>query len=611
MPPQVCPACNELCATDKNPVGRLPCMHPICQRCVDKPVNYKRVCLVEIEERLLCNTPYDRAEMLPPPAKLLALGKCTECKKRDAVNACKTCNKGFCDRDVELHTDLNANHDVVAIAGQSHVIKCGMHTNIHAINFCTNCSQFVCSICFDKASQHHSNHSFITVVEALARQHHMVMGLCDALVAKAKVCEQAQQAVRADIDRLIKHKDSSLLITDEFFRPLVEPLQSKLDELHARHRFLKDTVTQAIEADIKTLHDHADQLLVTRAHLELVRAAATSAAPRKDGNAHAELSRTQLVARLEALRKVEIVTEPAVLETTRIVFKPQPTMVELLKMPASMLGKVETARTHGLTAQDYLNINTKVREFTSTSPGYIVAPRYVVFDKQHQLFITDSNSQRIQVMTIEGHHSRSITMGAQPCGIALTPTGDLWVSHSGNNQVVLINASGSVKRSIATAATPYGVCSPSDGSVLIACSSGSGMFRFTAEGAQCWRSMGDGSLSGPCAVVAVEEDDVRVAICCDTNNNRLQVLQLDNGVFVRHIGAGQMSQPRGLAWDASARRLVVGESDKVSVWTIDGAGERVHMWGSGVVSTVNGVALSPLGRTVAVCSTGNASVVLF
>jgi len=130
---------------------------------------------------------------------------------------------------------------------------------------------------------------------------------------------------------------------------------------------------------------------------------------------------------------------------------------------------------------------------------------------------------------------------------------------------------------------------------------------YNSAGVQKWESTGSGLTStfGVCHV-----PDINAVAVCECNNKQVQLLSLADGRHVHTIGAGQMSNyPRSIAYDVTAKILVVGEEDKVSAWTLEGL--LVHQWGKGTVRTAYGVAIDPSDNTIYVSDYGNHRILVF
>ena len=182
----------------------------------------------------------------------------------------------------------------------------------------------------------------------------------------------------------------------------------------------------------------------------------------------------------------------------------------------------------------------------------------------------------VQVFDQQGQFVRYLAtnLGSVVTGLAMTPSGDVWVALRNLCTIQLLNGkSGELIRSF-SCEEPFGIALLPDGSLTVACWTYNNVVVFNADGGERWSSTGDG-FDGVSGLVAVDND----LFVCDGDNDRIQVLSIVDGHFVRQMGgAGQMSGPCGIAFDSITRLLLVAEFDNVSVWSLDG--QRLHRWGS-------------------------------
>ena len=135
--------------------------------------------------------------------------------------------------------------------------------------------------------------------------------------------------------------------------------------------------------------------------------------------------------------------------------------------------------------------------------------------------------------------------------------------------------------------------------------------RLNPDGSQHWSSAGNGSFCDYVCGVAVGDDEVFV---CDCSNDRLQVLSVSDGLFIRTIGDGKTMKPQRVAFDPIARVLLVGENGKILVWSLDGT--SVHSWGSegrryGHFNKVWNLVISPVDDSVWVADCLNCRIQVF
>jgi WD40 repeat protein len=163
-------------------------------------------------------------------------------------------------------------------------------------------------------------------------------------------------------------------------------------------------------------------------------------------------------------------------------------------------------------------------------------------------------------------------------GLAITSSGDVWVALLYSNRIQLRDGtSGALIRSI-ECSTPWGLLHLlRGGSLAVGCYSNHTVVLFDANGTQRWSSRGNG-FNYVLGAAGVDNE----LFVCDYRNNRIQVLSITDGRFVRQFGGtGQMYYPSGIAYDANARVLLVLEKEKLSVWSLNGrclhkCGEHEH-----------------------------------
>jgi len=190
-------------------------------------------------------------------------------------------------------------------------------------------------------------------------------------------------------------------------------------------------------------------------------------------------------------------------------------------------------------------------------------------------------------------------MGQQVYGVATTRSGDIWVALYDKGEVRLYSGtSGQLVRTVACPKAWYVAMLPDeDGSIAVSCGGLNKVVLFDRDGTQRWSSTGDG-FNYANGIVATDDGHL---VVCDENNHRLQVLSAATGAYVRSIGGqGQLNRPFSIAFDPVARVLVVGETDNVSVWSIDGT--RIHTWGS------TGNQLGHFGSCTGVCIASDGTV---
>lgn len=276
-----------------------------------------------------------------------------------------------------------------------------------------------------------------------------------------------------------------------------------------------------------------------------------------------------------------------------------------------VLGRL--ASTPSSTARDHRLITRPARlvGIKGSENGQFKYPVGVAVDAAGlRLVVGEYTNKRLQILRVNGDHIRTINVGQNVYAVTITPTGDVWAAlHSANCVRQYNGVTGALMQSV-SCFTPWGLDVLADGSLAVGCGFAKKVEMYDASGQKRWTSTGNGfNLAG--GVLAIENE----LYVCDYGNNRVQVLSIRSGRYLRSIGqGGLMNGPLSIALDPAAQLLVVGENDKISVWSIDG-NERICGWGTqgsqpGEFSTVEGVAVGPDGAIYA-ADHGNSRIQVF
>ncbi|MET0526243.1 MAG: SMP-30/gluconolactonase/LRE family protein [Nocardioides sp.] len=218
--------------------------------------------------------------------------------------------------------------------------------------------------------------------------------------------------------------------------------------------------------------------------------------------------------------------------------------------------------------------------------GSLVFPRNVLVSAG-KLYVTDSENNRIDVFTPDGDFLEKIkpTVTAdalsRPHQIALDGSGGFWVADTNNNRVFHLGANGANLGEFpvngdATNSRPQGIAVDTDGTLLVSNSGNDKVERYSTSGSLLGTVLDTTttpSVDAPAGLQVTGTGADALTWVADFGNNRVIVLDADGDVVQilgsTGAGAGQLSQPRGVALDPTDGDVAIADfaNDRVSVWT--------------------------------------------
>ena len=456
--------------------------------------------------------------------------------------------------DTDMVCGTPFTRESVTDVQQQHKVEEGMcpnHPTQPLSLVCTTCSQQLCKQC-----THDEKHTTVKLGTFRKDLRTRLQQLVEQLVEDVATLDTLSTA-------LWKHKGATLhSISDEDQR---------------------QQANKAIEADMKAIQLKRDQLVVHREHLHL---------------AHT-------LTRMQQLDKQSINRQLPVLHRN----------VHTL-FPSINLNRF---------ARDYTQINQPKMVFggKGSGTGKLDHLRSIVVVNQHQqqyqdnvIILVGDDNQDVQVFSQLGQRERYLAtnLGSAVTGIAVAPDSNhVWLCLYGKKILQLCDiTTGALVRSIQLDHMAWGITVLPDESLIMSFHRLRKVCRLSPDGVEQWSSAGNGNIEYNLCGIAVAEDEVFV---CDWGNHQLQVLNVHNGRFIRTIGGSeQMDHPSDVTWDARAKVLLVGERDKVSVWSRDG--RRIHTWGTygnkqGQFQDVNGICVSSMDGSVWVVDNWNPRIQVF
>ncbi len=254
--------------------------------------------------------------------------------------------------------------------------------------------------------------------------------------------------------------------------------------------------------------------------------------------------------------------------------------------------------------------------------GQFSFPRGVAVDGQGNVYVADTNNDRIQKFTKNGIFlTQWGTLGngdgqfSRPVDVVVDSNGHVYVVDSINSRIQKFDSSGTFLSQWGSEGNgdgqfldPQGVAVDGSGNVYVADTRNNRIQKFDSNGTflSKWDSEGDGDgqFRNPQGVAVDGSGNVYVA---DTRNDRIQTFD-SSGTFLskwgtRGNGDGQFSFPTDITVDGSGNVYVTDTSNH-RIQTFDSSGTFLTQWGTWGIR--DGQLLSPQG--VALDDNGNVYV---
>ncbi len=218
-------------------------------------------------------------------------------------------------------------------------------------------------------------------------------------------------------------------------------------------------------------------------------------------------------------------------------------------------------------------------------PGMLKSPRGMAVDDAGNIWVTDTDNDRIQKYSSKGKLLHVIgTSGSgegrfdAPAGIALSPRGNICVADTGNKRVQVFSAKGMFLGAFGKSGAlrgqfrePVDLTVDRAGNIYVVDRGNNRFGKYDNNGALLWETGKEGSADGefdrPENIIVSPDNEVFVL---DAGNARVQIFD-SNGKFLRKFGSqgrgpGEFKAPLGLALEAGVR-LSVGDAGNNRVQT--------------------------------------------
>ena len=260
---------------------------------------------------------------------------------------------------------------------------------------------------------------------------------------------------------------------------------------------------------------------------------------------------------------------------------------------------------------------------TGTADGQFDNPTGVAIDSDGNVYIVDSNNDRIQKFDSTG--AFLISWGSSgsadgefsnPSRIEVDSAGNMYVTDTGNNRVQVFDSNGNHLLSFGSTGSadgqfsgPRGIVVDSTGNIYVSDQGNHRIQKFDSLGTHIYSFGGMGPADGQFFVqdgLAIDSaDNLYVA---DMLHHRIQKFDSDGNHLLSFgsygTGDGQFSWPQSVAVDTSGNIYVTDQYNH-RIQKFDSAGNHVESWGTS--GSGDGQFVSPSG--VAVNATGNIYVV--
>jgi large repetitive protein len=225
---------------------------------------------------------------------------------------------------------------------------------------------------------------------------------------------------------------------------------------------------------------------------------------------------------------------------------------------------------------------------TTVGASGLANPRGVAVDGSGDVFIADSLNARVVKVPAGGGAQTTVGSGLYlPIGVAVDGAGDVFIADAGNNVVVEVPAGGGAQITVGSGLSyPHGVAVDGAGDVFIA-DSGNNRVEEVPAGSGAQITVPASGLNYPTEVAVDGAGDLFIA---DSGNNRVVELPAGGGAQIT-VPASGLNNPNGVAADGAGDVFIAdtGNNRVVEVLASDGAQATV---GSGLNSpygvTVNG-----------------------
>ncbi len=220
-----------------------------------------------------------------------------------------------------------------------------------------------------------------------------------------------------------------------------------------------------------------------------------------------------------------------------------------------------------------------------SEPGMLKSPRGMAVDDAGNIWVTDTDNDRLQKYSSEGTLLHVIGGSGSgegqfdgPSGIALSPKGNLCVADTGNKRVQVFSAKGMFLGAFGKSGplrgqfkAPVDLTVDRAGNIYVVDRGNHRIAKYDSNGALLWESgkegPGDGEFDRPENIIVSSDNELYVL---DAGNARVQVFDV-NGKFLRKFGSpgrgpGEFKEPLGLALEAGVR-LYVGDAGNNRVQT--------------------------------------------
>ncbi len=223
-------------------------------------------------------------------------------------------------------------------------------------------------------------------------------------------------------------------------------------------------------------------------------------------------------------------------------------------------------------------------------PWYFDTPEDVEIDTEGNMYVADTNNDRIVKLNSEGSilwergkNGRGTGEFMKPSGIAVSLSGIVYVSDMHNDRIQKFDSQGNFIKSWGHHGDgdgqfyyPEGIAVDVTGNVYVADTRNNRVQKFDSEGRflKKWGNEGDGD-SEFCLPGGIAADEAGYIYVSDSGNDRIQKFDCEGG-FVLQWGSygsslGQFNDPRGIATDASGNVYVADNlNNRIQIFSSEG-----------------------------------------